>query len=71
MDTLQLQFQKIFIPPPQKGLEFPMVCGFLRDQNNLRKMSSLIGISRGVPGGSWKTDLCGGGLDISGLLTAN
>ena len=44
----QLQFQKIFIPPPQKGLEFPMVCGFLRDQNNLRNISFPEGCQGGL-----------------------
>ena len=36
-----MQFQKISILPPQKGLEFPGGWGVLEDQNNIKKSMKL------------------------------
>ena len=52
ISCFNVQYQKISIPPPQKGLEFPGTWGVLLSPKNLKKcMKLIIGISRGGGGG--------------------
>ena len=61
-DSPIVQFQKISILPPQKGLEFPGGGGSIRPEN-LKKCMKLNWDSRGV-GDLRKNPFCGGGMVI-------
>ena len=62
-DLLIVQFQKISIIPPQKGLEIPRGWGVCKTKKILKNVSSLIRISRGV-GVLEKNPFRGEGMDI-------
>ena len=58
-----MQFQRVSILPPQKGLEFPVRVGRSVRTNKLKKCMKLNWNFRGVEG-LRKTPFHGGGMDI-------
>ena len=58
-----MQFKKISILPPQKGLEFPGGWGYLEDKKYKEMYEAFLEFPEGW-GGVRKNPICGGGMDI-------